>query len=310
MTPLLRRLLPLLATALLVPALALAAPQGPTVDTSGLSDLLRRYTVVVSRPGEPYDTRFDYEQLYVDERIYGHNESRTLSGIRDQLLSVDPADMSPADRTAWALNLYRFMVIERITLHLLVPNRKFLRYQSVDQMAYGEGRFFDAPVLTLDGRTYSLDAFERRMVYGDTATDLMEPRARAGDPRLMFALSRGIAGGPPPLPWVFSGDSLSAQLDRATRIALALPRIARADESTRSLRFSEYVWPFRADYGGALTGLKPLAAKLGSGAIRSIARDAKGSVQTFTMPVDRQLDQVIRPKPVAPVPEKANTTKS
>lgn len=304
-----RLLAPLLLLALLlVPALvSAAAPKGPRPDYSTLRDVLRRYTVTISGKGEPLETRFDYEQFYVDEKIYGVGVSPTLKRIREDLLAVAPSAMTPAERTAWALNMHRFLVLERITLHLLVPNRKYLRYSSIDEMNYGEGRFLEAPVLTVDGHTYSIAEFERRVIYGDTATTMLEARARAGDPRIALALTRGTTGEPPPLPWVFTGDSLEAQLDRAARITLALPRFVKADEKSRTIQLSNYFFENRADYNGSLDGVRPLLAKLGSGAVKTVAKDAKCVISPVTMPVTRKLDQYERPKQMAP---EATTEKS
>src|SRR5215471_11901628 len=119
----------LLALVLLAPAARAAEP-----DYSGWSDLLHKYLVVLHTKGKPWDSRFDYEQLYVDEGIWTKHRSDALSALHTQLLSVDPTDMTPAERTAWAINAYNFLVIERMTLYLLVPGRKFMRYDSPQQL--------------------------------------------------------------------------------------------------------------------------------------------------------------------------------
>ena len=93
----------------------------------------------IAEKGEPFDTRFDYEQLYVDEGIFGRGVSSKLSAIRDAMLAVPPDQMSEKDRTAWKLNLYEFLVLEQATLHLIVPNRKYLRFDSVDEMNFSVG---------------------------------------------------------------------------------------------------------------------------------------------------------------------------
>jgi hypothetical protein len=272
----------------------------PRPDYREYNAFLKRYVVVVSKKDEPFDTRFDYEQLYVDENIYGHGTSERLGAIRASLLAVPSAQMSAKDRQAWALNLYDFLVLERATLKLIVPNRKYLRFKSVDEMNFGEGHFFDAPVVKLGSHDYSIAEFERRFVYGDTASEMTEGRQRAGDPRWCMALCRGMKGGPPVLPWAFSGDSLDAQLDRAARITLALPRFLRADAATKSLQISDYFAQARADLGGDLSGIKALVARLGPPAARTVAHDSKCVMAPVTMPVDRLLDQFERPKAAAP----------
>ena len=288
-------------------AAASSVPATARPDYSAWSALLQKYVVVVSSKGEPYDTRFDYEQLYVDEGIFGRGVSSRLSAIRHAMLAVPPDQMSEKDRTAWKLNLYEFLVLEQATLHLIVPNRKYLRFDSVDEMNFSVGGFFDSPVVNLGGRDYSIAEYERRVLYADTTTELSESRKCSGDPRWALALSRGIRGGPPVLPWAFSGDSLDAQLDRAARIALALPRFVKVDVAAKAIALSEYFAASRADYGGDLSGVRLVLAKLGPPAARSVAKDANGVIQPTTMPVDRKLDQYPRPKQAAPVAEKSKS---
>ena len=293
-------LAPTLLAATLAGAAHAGTPATPQPDYREWSALLRRYVVVVAKKDAPYDTRFDYEQLYVDENIFGHGVSARLSAIRAALLAVPPGQMNARDYAAWTLNLYDFLVIERATLKLIVPNRKFLRFKSVDEMNFGVGHFFDAPAVNLGGRDYSIAEFERRFVYGDTTSEMIQPRQKPGDPRWALALCRGMIGGPPVLPWAFSGDSLDAQLDRAARISLALPRFLRADAATNSLQVSDYFAASRAELGGDLSGIRPLVARLGPAAARRIARDPKCSMAPATMPVNRLLDQYERPKALAP----------
>src|SRR5262249_43511488 len=140
-------------------------------DYTGWADLLHGYVRILAPAGGPWDSRFDYEKLYIDEKIWTLHSSETLGRVHTQLLSVSPAEMTPAERTAWAINAYNFLVIERLTLHLLVPGRKFMRYDSPKQVNTFEGQFFVAPVATVGGTTYSLGGFERRFVYGDTSAN-------------------------------------------------------------------------------------------------------------------------------------------
>src|SRR4029077_9118946 len=137
------------------------------------------------------------------------------------------------ERTAWALNTYNFLVVERMTLYLLVPGRKFMRFDSPKEINHDDGPFFGAPVVKLDGKSYSLRGFERRFVYGDTTADPMDNglsvREKPADPRLAFAVCKASLGTGPLLPWVYRADSLEKQLDRSTRMAPAPPPCAHAD---------------------------------------------------------------------------------
>ncbi len=199
------------------------------------------------------------------------------------------------------MNAYNFLVIERATMLLLVPMRKFQRYESVSQMSTGDGTFFEAQVAHVDGRSYSMAEFERRFVYGDS-TPMIEPRRVAGDPRRMFALSRGSVGGPALPARAFRPESLEIQLDRATRTALAHPRMASVDPASKKLLVSNYLGERLVDFGGTPEGVVPFLVKHGPSALRSaIKREKLTGVARFT-PVDPALNQFLRPKPPPPAP--------
>jgi len=254
--------------------------------------LLDRYLVVTSRKGEPLDTRFDYEQLYVDDRIWTLKSSERLTAVRADLLATPPSQLTPAHRRAWLINMHNFLVIERITLQLLVPNRQFLRVRSVDDIVMSDGRFFDGPRLELEGRSYSIGRFERELLHGDTG-DPWEPRATASDPRLMFALSHGLAGESPLLPWAFHGDSLEAQLDRAVLVGTALPRIVNVRLRPARFELTNLFFEHRMDFGG----LDQVPGWLSKHAARDVRR-ALGKLPPGSTPmyleVDRTLNQVPR----------------
>jgi hypothetical protein len=274
-------------------------------DDRGFQTLLQRYLKVIGGKGAPYDTRFDYELFYIDERTYYTQHSETLETIRAQMLSVDPLTLTPRERLAWAINAYNFMVIERMTMNLLVPGRKFLRYDSPLEPNRGEGPFFGAPVINLHGVDYSLTGFARRFVYGDstseTVVDFRVPREHGGDPRLMFALVHAAKGSAPLLPWVYSPDSLDAQLDRATRIALALPTWLKLDKSTGVLSANNRFFMERADLGGPeMPGLMPLLDRFAPAEVRKVIARRKLTRPDLFFEPDWKINQWDRPKPKLP----------
>jgi hypothetical protein len=265
-------------------ACALAATSARAIepDYTGWSNLLQKYLKILREKGKPFDTRFDYEQLYIDENIWTKHQADGLTTLETQLLAVNPSDMTPAERTAWAINTYNFLVIERMTLYLLIPGRKFTRYDSAKDIILRDGPFFGAPMARVGGVNYSLAGFERRFVYGDTAADSLADgftaREKPGDPRLAFALCRASLGTGPLLPWVYRADSLEKQLDRATRIALALPVYVQANEKTGELAATNRFFEDRADYGGtALTGVVPFLKKYGAPATKQFIVSRKSA---------------------------------
>jgi Protein of unknown function, DUF547 len=313
----LHRRAPLAALALVLVALVIGTrpAHAAAPDASGYATLLQRYLRVIGGKGEPFDTRFDYEQFYIDEHLYTQHRSDRLDAVRGQLLSVSPSALTPRERRAWAINAYNFMVIERMTSNLLVPGRKFLRYDSPREVNRAEGTFYAAPVVTLDGVEYSLAGFARRFVYGDTTAlplaDIIEARTEPADPRLMFALAHGTLGSAPLLPWVYRADSLEAQLDRATRLALALPAWLRIDPASGTFSASNHFFHERADYGGPdLPGVMPLVDRFGPPAVKKLV--AKRRLQRPDMYFEPtwKLNQYEHPKPKLPGLAGADSTKT
>jgi hypothetical protein len=180
--------------------------------------------------------------------------------------------------------------------------RRFQRYETVDQMNTAEGSFFDGEFLDFEGRLWSIRQFERAFVYGDSSAPI-EPRAKAGDPRVMFALCGGAAGGPSIAPRAFRPESLSIQLDLASRAALARADMARWDEKGRALLVSNYLAQHRVDFGGVTTGIVKFLEKYAPSELRSTIRKQKVTDVTRFMPVDPKLNQYARPKPQPPAEE-------
>lgn len=223
-----------------------AAAPGPRVtDYSGYQSLLNDYVVVTSAKGQPLDTRFDYETLY-DAR--GRRARMVQTGA--QMFAVPPSRMSPRERLAWAINAYNFIVLDVVTENLLVPERGRLRHKTVQDMRILGGPLFKAPLITVEGKKYSLDEFERTFVFGGFQPALGAVPPAGFDPRPHFALVCAALGCPPLRPRVFRAESLEVQLDQATRNALRLPRILRFNPEYGLIEGSEIFNWYAADFGG------------------------------------------------------------
>ena len=231
----------------ILPACVHAGPVVP--DFTGYQSLLDQYVVRISARGEPLDTRFDYEQLYVDEKIWTKHHSDRLDALHAQMLDATPSRMTPAQRHAWAINTYNFLVIERVTNGLLIPNRLFVRVKKVDEIGMRGVPFFTSTAAVVEGRRCSLADFERHFVFEDTTT-ADSPRAPLNDPRILFAINPGRIGLPPLMPRAFRPESLDRQLDEATRTALALPRFVTFKASPAGLFLSNFLGRNRGDFGG------------------------------------------------------------
>jgi hypothetical protein len=231
-----------------------AAATAPT-EYGAYQELLDDFLTVSSRKGEPLETSFDYIRLRADT-----SRARRFEQARAQILAVPPSRMTPADRKAWAINAYNYLIIEVATNHLYrragtesnqyervreVPIERFLGPAEISGSSFFRRRF-----LEVEGRTYSFETFERHFLYGGRPKVSSAP-ADSVDPRIHFAVVNGTAGSPFLRPRVYRGDSLDAQLNEATSAALANPRHLRWDEATRTLEASQLFEWFASDFGGA-----------------------------------------------------------
>ena len=206
-------------------------------DTRGYDALLAERLAVLGVNGRPAATAFDYTGL--------HARPEAMAGLRmihDQLLAVPPSRMNSRERTAWAINLYNFLVIERVMSH-------FTGGQPPGDVRYVPGFFADSAV-EIEGRAYSLEAFERHFLFADFPRDTGGVPPASLDPRIHFALVPGTRGGPLLARHPFQASTLDADLDRAAGDAL-LSR-AHVRGNPRTLRYdisSIFDW-YVADFGG------------------------------------------------------------
>jgi hypothetical protein len=289
-----------LAAVLLVLLPACAHAQSASPDYRGYQSLLDQYIRRIAARGEPFDTRFDYEQLYVDEKIWTLAHSERLEQLHTQLLSASPSAMTPAERLAWGINTYNFLAIERITLNLLIPGHKFQRYKSVDQIRALGDRFFTGRVAIVEGRNYTLDGFMRRFVFGDT-TSGPGPHALLSDPRLLFATNPGRIGEPPLMPRAYHADSLDRQLDEAMHLTLALPRFVTVQVNPPLLLVSDWLGRNVADLGGSEPALLEFVQKHAPHSVRDGIRKAKLAGISRYVAANPLLNQVDHPRVIMPV---------
>src|SRR5207344_3314780 len=100
----------------------------------------------------------------------------------------------------------------------------------------------------------------------------------------------------PLLPWVYRADSLEKQLDRATRMALALPRYVQADEKSGELVATNRFFEERADYGGnEMPGVLPFLKKYGTPATQRIITSRKPARVSRYFEVSWKLNQFDHP---------------
>ena len=251
--PLLTRTAALLVASCLAP-IALAAHGAPTreANVASYQELLNGYLSTISKPGEPLETRFDYEELF----ILSGRDAR-LMRIHNDLLQVPPSEMSPKARIAWAINTYNYLVLETVTQNLyestvtrgkLAGRRAYVRHgrSSVRQIP----DFFVSPVVSVEGRDYSLNSFEQHFLFADFPRGGNGKAPKGLDPRIHFALVCGAQGCPPLQPRAYTADSLELQLEAATRTALASPNHLRYVPELQRLELSQIFTWYPSDFGG------------------------------------------------------------
>ena len=215
--------------------------------------LLDGYLHVISRPGEPLATGVDYAALHAPAG------AALLAAVRTELLGVTPSRLDARARLAWAINTYNALVIEQIArvfdsglaADVAASTPRSSTRSGVLALTRGEQTFFEFPVVTIEARDYSLNAFETHFVFADVDRASGGASPPSLDPRAHFALVCGARGCPPLQPRAFTPDSLDTQLDAAARAALASPSHLRLDPASGRLEASEIFSWYAADFGGA-----------------------------------------------------------
>jgi len=267
---------------------AAAAPAArPKVDFSLYQDLLTEHVWTVSEPGQPLETRFNYELLY-DQK----GRSERLFRIRRQFLSVDPASLDLKSRRAWAINFYNFLVIEQTTDHLLIPGKVRQRILSVRDIRPEGGEFFKRAVVKIDTVKYSLDEFEKHFLFEDFDRKPGTPLPATLDPRVHFAIVCGAIGCPPLQPRAFRPESLDVQLDAAVRHTLASPAHYIHTAGAPSVRLSALFFWYAPDFGGEKAVL-PWVAKYLPKPRRAELEAVRERAMTAQINWDWKLNQVV-----------------
>lgn len=244
---------------------AFAQPAAAAADSSAASftepdyqpyqQLLDEIVVVISPKGAAIETRLNYSALSTTSDL-----TQRFMRIRDGLFRVPPSRLAPEARLAWSINAYNFLVIQLITENLYdrpvkaVSNGKEFRlrrrFESVQQIMIGESGFFDYPVVEIEGAPYSLAQFERAFVFGGHEREPGKEPPPGFDARAHFAVVSGAKGCPPLLRRAYRPDSIDAQLEFATRNALALPNQLRWNDRTNGPEITTmFDWHSR-DFGG------------------------------------------------------------
>jgi hypothetical protein len=221
--------------------------------------------------------------------------------------------MSARDRRAWAINTYNFLVIETIANRVVtdrvpITARKLgvkgYQLDNVHQIQFDGQSMFGQPLIDVEGKTYTLDQFERAFVFDGFDHHSGKQPPRSLDPRAHFAVVCGAVSCPPLQPRVYRGDSLDRQLEAAVRGALASKTQLRVEDDGRVRTTQIFQW-YGADFGG-LKKIKEFLVKYAPAEFKSKIQ-ARDPVPD--LPWDWNLNQP--PKPTIPLaPQTHGDTRS
>jgi len=263
----------LTAIALLPASLKAAEP-----DSSGYRWLLHNHIAMLGLNGVSVATAFDYVGL--------RERPRTAAGLGEihrRLLAIPPARMTPAERKAWAINLYNFLVIESVMAHFGADGEPPASVRDVKG-------FFDEPVVEVEGRRYSLNAFERHFLFADFDREGGAPPPAGLDPRVHFVLVCAARGCPPLGASPYRAATLDADLDAAVRSALLGHTQLRAGPKPGVYEVSSIFDWYAKDFGGHAGVLEFLKRYAPAEAAGAIAKRGGNALAGF-IPWDWRLNQ-------------------
>jgi hypothetical protein len=304
-------LVAVLALMLGVPAMGARSDSTPKADPfESYQALLDKYLSVVSSPGEPMVTRFDYLTLWRNPE-----RKQLCQNIRNELLATTPSKMSARDRHAWGINLYNFLVIETIA-DKVVTDRvpitakkmgvKGYQLDTVHQIQFEGQSMFGWPLIEIEGTKYTLDQIERTFVFDGFDHNAGKPAPKNLDVRAHFALVCGAVSCPPLQPRAYRGDSLERQLEEAVRGALRSPALLKVEDDGRVRATQLFQW-YAVDFGGPKK-TKEFIVKYAPAELKSKLQ-ARDPVPDLYLPWDWNLNQP--PKPTLPlVPPSRGDTRS
>ncbi|MEM8867928.1 MAG: DUF547 domain-containing protein [Verrucomicrobiota bacterium] len=186
------------------------------VDYADYAGLLQRYAK---------ESGVDYDGWYANKA-----DLALLDAVMVNLAGVDLGDLSKPEQKAFYINLYNAGMLQVVFQHYPLESVTEIGEQPFDvfkQLFIRQGRGM-----------LSLDDVEKGILLKDYF-----------DPRIHFAVNCASESCPPLRAEPFVADRLEAQLEEQTRLFAASDRAARVDPETKTVRYSELLNWYAADFG-------------------------------------------------------------
>lgn len=194
----------------------------------------------LSLSGEPSYTEYGElleayvmaEGVHYDAWSRSEEDRERLDRILDSWASVDPADLSKAEATAFLINLYNAAMIDMVLDEYPLG--------SVREIGFLPFAVFRRDAIILDGEKVSLDTVEKEILLKEYF-----------DPRIHFAVNCASVSCPPLRQEPYTGEALEILLEEQTRAFAASPHAARVAVGGGTTFYSELFKWYADDFPGS-----------------------------------------------------------
>jgi hypothetical protein len=209
-----------------------------------------------------------------------------LRRYAEALGKISPATLDGDDQLAYWLNLRNLLVIAHVSESGGRPNMKKDR-----GAGDAPGAAWTAKVVTVDDVALSIDDIERGIII-----------ANWKDPRVLYGLYQGAAGGPPAFQAAYRGDTVWTELEAAARRYLASTsgfELTKKGAEVSAI-FAWYADPFFADEPALRAHLEQFITH---GARINLAKTAKIAYREFNYKPYAYVERIVEQTPAGPRPQ-------
>jgi hypothetical protein len=203
--------------------------------------------------------------------------TKYLRQYTEQLAKTSPATLAADDQLAYWLNLRNALVLAHLSE---TGGRANMKKDRGDAAAPGEA--WTAKVVTVDGAALSIDDIERGVILKTWK-----------DPRVVYGLYQGTAGGPPAEKKAFRGESVWTELAAAGKKYMTSS--AGFELTKKSAEVSAvFGWYEEALFGGDETALRAhLSTLITHGARINLEKTPSIAFKEFSYKTDAYVERIV-----------------